>query len=175
MPHLASNLASFCDAKRLDFVVRGFFILAMRLHRERGRRSDDNKKSASSGHAHLGGPRTGLFWIHGENTPEWAHSATIQNKDCRPCQMNDEGKCARFSEVASFSSSLKRLLWVVGYVGRLGSPWVSVARHPPRVGGKHSKRRGQTQRQTAACRKIRGRGAACMRAGRPRSPRPAPR
>lgn len=77
-------------------------------------------------------------------------------QDREKLSKNDGGKCARFSEVASFSSSLKRMLSVVGYAGRWGSPWVLAARHAPRVGGKNSKRFRQTQKQTAAGRKFGG-------------------
>ena len=99
-----------------------------------------------------------------ERTRPRARPATIQNKVCITLPIYDEGKFPRFSGVASFSSSLKRLLSVDGYVGRLGSPLGSGARHPPRVEGKHTKSWGQTQKQTVASQNYAGMGKSGVRA-----------
>ncbi len=48
-----------------------------------------------------------------ENAPGGARPADgIAQGLLRPCQKYDEGKCARFSEATSFSSSLRVRLWV---------------------------------------------------------------
>ena len=68
------------------------------------------KKSALSLHAHLGGRRTDLSRIHGRTRPLWARPATILSETRPSCLVGTtttDGKCPTFSEVASFSSSLK--------------------------------------------------------------------
>ena len=83
-------------------------MLAMRLHRERGRKSDGNKKSASPIHAHLGGPSTGPCVSHGENAPVWARLLDGYTQGCfQTLFKRTTWEVWKVSEVASFSSSLK--------------------------------------------------------------------
>ena len=67
------------------------------------------KKSALSLHAHLGGRRTDLSRIHGRTRP--GGRVLLRLSETRPSCLvgttTTDGKCPTFSEVASFSSSLK--------------------------------------------------------------------
>ena len=86
--------------RRGRLVVRRFdlvwfvVILAMRLHRERGRKRGDDKKSALSIHAPTGGPSTGQYLSHGENAPSTGASCWMDRyKVCfEPCSVERRGK-----------------------------------------------------------------------------------
>ena len=75
------------------------------------------KKSALSLHAHLGGRRTDLSRIHGRTRP--GGRVLLRLSETRPSCLGGstttDGKCPTFSEVASFSSSLKNsmCLWIL--------------------------------------------------------------
>jgi hypothetical protein len=58
-------------------------------------------------HAHLGGRTTGPSWMHGENAPEGAFCYDPRQSQNALCEATTWEKCGTFSEVASFSSSLK--------------------------------------------------------------------
>ena len=106
-------------ANGVDDLLSGHCVPAMRLHRGRGRIGDRKKARSRSMPISEALPQARVYRM-GERALRGASAAWIHTRPRSLAVSRRRGNVWKVSEMASFSSSLKRLLSVVDYMGLFG-------------------------------------------------------